>query len=58
MTDALRRGRTLDPKAVSHAKIWREQRIKHLLSKDRLSLTRKERNEARRLMGRWDFWNA
>lgn len=58
MTDALRRGRTLDPKAVSRAEYWRQERIKYLLSKDRLSLTRKERNEARRLTGRWDFWNA
>lgn len=56
MTSALNRGRTLARRAVAAAKKWREQRIKYLLSQDRLSLTFKERSEARRLTGRWDFW--
>ena len=58
MSSALTRGRTLDRKAVEMARQWRKQRIAHLLSKDRLSLTPKERSEARNLTGRWDFWNA
>lgn len=60
MSSALKRGRTLDPKSVAEANKWRWQRIKHLLSIasiDRTCLTNKERNEARRLTGRWDFWN-
>lgn len=58
MSNALMRGRTLIPEAVEKARKWREERIKYLLSQDRLSLTRKERNEARRLTRRYDFWNA
>ena len=54
---ALSRGRTLDPKAVKMAKEWQAKRIKYLLGKHRLELTRKERNEARRITGRRDFWN-
>jgi hypothetical protein len=57
MSTSLKRGRKLNPKAVADAKMWREQRIKYLLSQDRISLTPKERSEARRLTGRWDFWN-
>lgn len=57
MSNALMRGRTLDPKAVKLAQDWRSKRIKYLLSKHRLELTRKERNEARSLTGRLDFWN-
>ena len=57
MSNALMRGRTLEPQAVKDAKDWRTQRLKYLLGKYRLELTRKERNEARRLTGRWDFWN-
>lgn len=57
MSNALMRGRKLDEKSVDKAKKWRNQRIEYLLSKHRLELTRKERNEARRLTGRFDFWN-
>jgi len=57
MSNALTRGRTLDPNAVKKAKSWREQRIKALGSRPRLGLTFKERNEMRNLTGRWDFWN-
>ena len=56
MSPILASSRTLDRRAVAAAKKWREQRIKYLLSQDRLSLTFKERGEARRLTGRWDFW--
>jgi len=57
MGSALRRGRTLIPEAVASAKRWRQSRIKELLSRHRLTLRPCERNEARRLTGRWDFWN-
>ena len=57
MASALIRGRTLDPEAVAMANQWRENRIKELLSRDRLSLSFKERHEAQRITGRWDFWN-
>ena len=57
MGSALERGRTLVPEAVECAKHWRTQRLKYLLGKSRLELTPKERREARRLTGRWDFWN-
>jgi hypothetical protein len=53
---AVAKGRTLNPKEVVTASEWRESRIKELLSVHRLNLTSKERNEARRLVGRWDFW--
>ena len=52
MTSALRRGRTLDPKAVTEAKHWREQRVAYLKAKwqeSPLSLTRKERHELFRI---------
>ena len=55
--NALMRGRTLDKNDVARAKNWRENRLKELLSVHRLELSRKERGEARRLTGRWDFWN-
>ena len=58
MSMALVRGRTLEPKAVAMAKRQAEQRREYLLSQDRLSLTSKERGEARQITGRWDFWNA
>ncbi len=54
---AVVKGRTLDSGAVGKARAWREKRIKELLSRPRLELSRKERNEARGLTGRWDFWN-
>lgn len=57
MGNALERGRTLDPKAVKRAGAWRVLRLKYLLGKHRLELTRKERSEARRLTGMRDFWN-
>ena len=57
MSSAIMRGRTLKPGAVRRAKIWRKQRIEELLGQHRLSLTHKERGEARRLTGRLDFWN-
>lgn len=57
MSSALRRGRTLDPRAVKRAGEKKKARIRQLLNKGRLSLTRKERSEARRLTGRWDFWS-
>ena len=56
MSNALSRGRTLNSQAVEVAREWRKHRIKYLLSQHRLSLTPKERSEARRLTGRWDFW--
>lgn len=56
MSSALTRGRTLNLRAVAEARKWRIQRISYLLSKNRLALTPKERGEARRLTGRWDFW--
>ena len=58
MSSALMRGRTLRRKAVSDALKWRKERLEYLLGQDRLFLTPKERNEARRLTGRWDFWNV
>ena len=58
MSSALRRGRTLDPNAVNRALEVQAARRKELLSRDRLSLTAKERGEARRITGRWDFWNV
>ena len=57
MSSALMRGRTLNPHAVTFARGWRKQRLEYLLGRYRLELTRKERNEARRLTGRWDFWD-
>jgi len=48
MSNALRRGRTLDPDAVRKAKQWRQQRIAHL--KSRLAdgtITMEERKELR-----------
>lgn len=57
MTSALKRGRTLDPNAVKQAQGHREQRLKYLLNTPVRKLTPKERREARRLTGRWDFWN-
>ncbi len=57
MGNALVRGRTLNPDAVKVARDWRVQRLKYLLGKHRLELTYKERNEARKLTGRRDFWN-
>jgi hypothetical protein len=57
MSSALLRGRTLDPKAVRQANDWKVKRLKYLLSKPRLELTYKERNELRKLTRRWDFWN-
>ena len=57
MSSALVRGRTLDLFAVNQAQNWRVKRIEELLSRNRLELSRKERNEARKLTGRWDFWN-
>ena len=56
MSSALLRGRTLDPRAVKDAKVWRARRLKYLLGKHRLELTNKECAEARRLTGRRDFW--
>ncbi len=52
------RGKTLDPNAVNRALEVQAARRKELLSRNRLSLTAKERGEARRITGRWDFWNA
>ena len=57
MSSALRRGRTLNPEAAEEAKKSMAERRKQLLGKHRLKLSRKERGEARRLTGRWDFWN-
>lgn len=54
MTSALRRGRTLDPRAVSRAERWRQDRIQELEAKRQanpLSLTRKERHELSRIGG-------
>lgn len=58
MSTALKRGRTLDKGAVAEARRWRRQRLNALLRRDRTTLSAKERSEARRLSGRWDFWNA
>lgn len=57
MTSALMRGHTLVQNAVKKAQVWREKRIKHILNRPRYLLSPKERSEARRLTGRWDFWN-
>jgi len=57
MSTSLKRGRQLNQTAVAYAIHQRRERIKYLLSKDRLSLTFKERHEAQRLTERWDFWN-
>ncbi len=56
MSSALMRGRTLDRRAVRLARDWRDTRLEYLLGKHRLELTFKERDEARRLTGRWNFW--
>ena len=60
MSSALRRGRTLDPQAVKRAKKYQQWRLKYLLVvvPHRIMLTLKERSEARRLTGRWDFWEV
>ena len=55
--NVISKGRTLDLKAVAMAREWRKSRIKGLLGKPRLSLSRKEMSEARKLTGRLDFWN-
>ncbi len=54
---AMSSGGTLDASCVKKAGDWRENRIKQLLSVDRLSLTQSERSEVRRLTGQRDFWN-
>lgn len=55
MSTALRRGRTLDKKAVEHARGWRNLRLALLNAKiesgTMLALTRRERHEWRRLTG-------
>jgi hypothetical protein len=57
MSSALRRGRTLNPRAVAYAVRQRDIRRDELLARDRTSLTARERSEVRKLTGRWDFWN-
>lgn len=55
MTDALRRGRTLDSRAVLFAQNWRLNRIQELEAKradNPLSLTQKERHELSKIKGR------
>ena len=55
MSNAIRRGRTLDPNAVRLAWRWRQDRIKHLESireqGTALPLTKKERHELSRIGG-------
>jgi hypothetical protein len=55
---SIMRGKTLEPDAVSRALSVQAERRKELLSRNRISLTAKERGEARRITGRWDFWEA
>ena len=57
MSSAMMRGRTLKRGAVIRAKIGQKLQLNELLSHHRTALTSKERGEARRLTGRWDFWN-
>jgi hypothetical protein len=57
MSSALRRGRTLNPRAVAYAVRQHEIRRDELLARDRATLTARERSEVRKLTGRWDFWN-
>ena len=49
MGSALRRGRTLDPKAVEKARQWRKKRLEELESKPILSMSFKERHELHNL---------
>jgi ribosomal protein S6E (S10) len=55
---AIVKGKTLEPWAVAMAQSHCAKRRAELLSRNRVTLTPKERGEARRLTGRWDFWNA
>lgn len=50
------RGKTIERSAVKRAMAVQDARRTELLSRDRLSLTAKERGEARRLTGLWEFW--
>ena len=50
------RGKFLEPTAVRKALAVQDARRTELFSRGRLSLTAKERGEARRLTGLWDFW--
>ncbi len=62
MSSALTRGRTLNPRAVFHARRQRENRIRVLKEKaekgSMLSLTRKERHELGRLTGSYPAYKA
>jgi hypothetical protein len=57
MSSALRRGKTLNPRAVAYAVRQHEIRRDELLARDRITLTACERAEAQKLTGRYDFWN-
>jgi hypothetical protein len=58
MSSAFRRGHTLDPRAVKRAVQHRKERLKYLLNQPLLALTPRERAEARKLTGRYDFWDV
>ena len=55
---SIAKGKTLEPWAVKLAEQRCADRRRELLSRYPSTLTARERREARRLTGRWDFWNA